>query len=64
MKRRHVHLSNDRETAAKVGARRGKPVILTITSGDMAKAGHSFYLSSNGVWLTDKVAPEFLSEAD
>ena len=28
-KRHHVHLSKDVETARKVGARRGKPVILT-----------------------------------
>lgn len=61
MKRQHVHLSGDRETARRVGARRGKPVILTVASGEMAKAGHSFYLSTNGVWLTDTVAPEFLS---
>lgn len=61
MKRQHVHLSSDRETAQRVGARRGKPVILVIASGAMARAGHRFYLSSNGVWLTDTVAPEFLS---
>ena len=48
--RNHVHLSADIETAKRVGARRGKPVILTIQSNAMHESGHSFYLSANGVW--------------
>jgi putative RNA 2'-phosphotransferase len=59
--RQHVHLSKDVETARIVGARRGKPVILTVGAGDMHLKGHKFYLSANGVWLTDKVPAEFLS---
>ena len=47
-------------TATKVGERRGKPVILTIRAAAMADAGHPFYLSDNGVWLTDAVPPEFI----
>lgn len=58
--RRHVHLSADKTTAAKVGARRGKPVILTIRSGQMHREGYAFYLSANGVWLTDHVPPAYL----
>jgi len=60
-KRHHVHLSKDLETARKVGARRGKPVILTVDAGRMHRDGHSFYLSANGVWLTDAVPPSYLS---
>ena len=52
-KRHHVHLSKDVETARKVGARRGKPVILTADAGRMHKEGHTILLSANGVWLTD-----------
>ena len=59
--RHHVHLSENAETAMKVGARYGKPVILTIQSGEMATAGHSFYVSENRVWLTDEVPPQFIS---
>lgn len=59
--RHHVHLSKDVETARKVGARRGKPIILTIDSGRMHREGHTFYLSANGVWLTDSVPPGYLS---
>jgi putative RNA 2'-phosphotransferase len=58
--RHHVHLSPDLNTATKVGQRRGKPVILTIRAAAMAAAGHPFYLSGNGVWLTDAVPPEFI----
>ncbi|GAA5514628.1 putative RNA 2'-phosphotransferase [Deinococcus carri] len=60
MGRHHVHLSRDEATARKVGARRGQPVILTVQSGQMYRAGHSFYRSDNGVWLTDAVPPEYL----
>jgi putative RNA 2'-phosphotransferase len=60
-KRHHVHLSNDLETATKVGLRRGKPVILTVDAGRMHRDGHRFYLSANGVWLTDAVPPGYLS---
>ncbi len=60
MKRHHVHLSVDIETATKVGARRGKPVILTIRTLEMHQEGHEFFKSENGVWLTDKVPPQFI----
>ncbi len=59
--RQHVHLSRDHATAIKVGQRRGKAVVLAVRSGDMSRAGHVFYLSQNGVWLTDFVPPEFVN---
>lgn len=61
MQRHHVHLSADTETARKVGARRGQPVILTIQAAQMHAAGHVFYRSENGVWLVEHVPPEFLA---
>lgn len=53
--RHHVHLSPDIETARNVGARRGKPVILEVTAGELAAAGEAFLLSGNGVWLIEHV---------
>ncbi|WP_293307946.1 RNA 2'-phosphotransferase [Pedobacter sp. UBA5917] len=61
MSRQHVHLSADKETANKVGGRRGKPVILTINSAAMHRAGYKFYLSANNVWLTDVVPAEYIT---
>lgn len=61
MSRHHVHLSESLETATKVGARKGNPIILTVNSGEMEKAGHLFYKSDNGVWLTDTVPSEFIN---
>lgn len=58
--RQHVHLSADKVTATKVGQRHGKVVILTVRSGDMAREGHEFFLSKNGVWLTDSVPVEYI----
>ena len=60
MQRRHVHLSATVQTATAVGQRHGRPVVLHIRSGDMHRAGHVFYLSANGVWLTDSVPPDFI----
>lgn len=60
MRRHHVHLSPDVETAKTVGARRGKPVVLKIDSARMDRDNHKFFLSDNGVWLVDTVPPEYI----
>lgn len=62
--RQHVHLSADKVTATKVGQRHGKVVILVVRSGAMADAGYEFYLSKNGVWLTDRVLVEYLTQGE
>jgi putative RNA 2'-phosphotransferase len=59
-KRHHVHLSENTDTAKRVGARYGKPVILTIRAGEMASAGYVFFRSDNHVWLTDAVPPQYI----
>ncbi|MER6302188.1 RNA 2'-phosphotransferase [Kitasatospora sp. NPDC001539] len=61
MTRQDVHLSADTGTATRVGARHGRPVVLTVNAAAMAAAGHEFRLSENGVWLTDAVPPQYLS---
>ena len=58
--RHHVHLSADVETARKVGVRHGKLALLEVEAGRMGRVGHVFFRSANGVWLTDRVPPEFL----
>jgi putative RNA 2'-phosphotransferase len=58
--RHHVHLSADAETAHKVGQRHGKPAILTVQTQAMLSAGHAFFLSENGVWLTEHVPVAFI----
>lgn len=55
MTRHHVHLAADEATAAAVGARHGRPVVLRVDARRMHAAGHVFYVSANGVWLTDAV---------
>ncbi|MDB5705136.1 MAG: 2-phosphotransferase [Sphingomonas bacterium] len=60
MRRHHVHLSPDEATATIVGNRRGEAVVLTVRAGAMAAAGRAFFLTGNGVWLTDGVPAEFL----
>lgn len=61
-KRHHVHLSADTDTARSVGQRYGKPIVLKIDSARMQAAGYKFYISANGVWLTEHVPAEYLTE--
>ena len=61
MSRLYVHLSRDEATALKVGKRHGKPVVLKVNAGKMQQDGFRFFLSKNGVWLTDKVPVSYLS---
>ena len=65
MTRQHVHLSDDEETAYKVGRRHCKGndrvAIIVINSNKMYEDGISFNLSKNGVWLTDYINPKYFS---
>ena len=63
-KRQHVHLSHNIETAHKVGKRRGTPIILQVDAKLMYVNGYKFYLSQNGVWLTDHVPNKFIMEKE
>lgn len=58
--RQHVHLSPDETTAILVGQRHGTSVVLKIRAAEMAAAGYQFYLSQNGVWLTESVPVEYI----
>lgn len=59
--RQYVHLSEDLETAKRVGVRHGNLYIFRVLSGDMHNDGFKFFLSDNGVWLTDHVPQKYLS---
>lgn len=58
--RHHVHLSSSVEAATSVGDRRGHAIVLRIRSGEMSSAGARFFLTPNGVWLTDRVDPAYI----
>jgi putative RNA 2'-phosphotransferase len=58
--RLYVHLSSDIETARCVGQRHGHPVVVVVQAGNMHKDGFRFYLSENGVWLTEFVPSEYI----
>ncbi|WP_420333439.1 RNA 2'-phosphotransferase [Roseibium sp.] len=61
MRRHHVHLSDNPDTALKVGKRHGKPVVLLVDAERMVAAGLLFYRTENGVWLTSSVPAGFLA---
>ena len=63
MRRLHVHMTDDKNTAYKVGKRYSKykePIILEIDSASMFTDGYKFYLSENSVWLTDNVPVKYI----
>lgn len=62
MKRHHVHLSDNIDTAKTVGNRHGNPVIIHIDTVSMIDDGIKFYISKNKVWLTDFVAKKYFKE--
>lgn len=59
-KRHHVHLSTNTETAKNVGSRYGKPVLLEVQAMQMHNDSHQFFVSENGVWLTDHVPTKYI----
>lgn len=58
--RQYVHLSRDIQTATKVGARHGLPIVLRVYSKNMFNNGYKFYISQNEVYLTDNVPPKYI----
>ena len=59
-KRLYVHLSTTVEMATKVGERHGDPVVLAIDAKRMSEDGNKFFLSRNGVWLTEFVEAKYI----
>ena len=49
------------QLSLKQRARRGKPIILQVDAGKMHGQGFKFFLSVNGVWLTEAVPAAFLT---
>lgn len=63
MNRQYVHLSSNIDTAHSVGQRHGKVIILNIDAARMHKEGIKFYLSENGVWLTEYIDSKYILKA-
>jgi putative RNA 2'-phosphotransferase len=59
--RHHVHLTENIDTASSVGKRYGKLALLSVNARQMHLDGHLFFLSENGVWLTDSVPTVYIS---
>ena len=62
--RQHVHLSSEFETAVKVGQRHGKPFVFKVLAEQMYNDNFQFFISDNGVWLTDNVPEKYLKLSD
>ncbi|MCS7177745.1 MAG: RNA 2'-phosphotransferase [Anaerolineae bacterium] len=61
MRRQYVHLSTDREAAARVGARHAPhPVVLIVRAREAAEAGILFHRADESTYLAKAIPPEFL----
>lgn len=60
MGRRQVHLSGDADSARRVGARHGLPVVLVVDAAAMAHEGVRLVRAAEGTWLTAAVAPRHI----
>ena len=58
--RLYVHLSQDKETATKVGSRHGEPYVFIIDTKQMYKDGYKFFLSENNIYLTKIIPTKYL----
>lgn len=61
MGRQYVHLSQDAESARKVGQRHGKPAILRIDTKGMIEDHYSFFFAEAGIWLTEQVPVKYIT---
>jgi putative RNA 2'-phosphotransferase len=62
--RQHVHLSSDPETAIQVGQRHGKAFVFNVLAGEMFNDNYEFFISENGVWLTEHVPAKYIQRKD
>lgn len=61
MERQYVHLSLERKTAVRIGARHDeRPIVLTVNASDAHAAGVEFYQADEAVYLAKYVPPAFL----
>lgn len=58
--RLYVHLSTTIDVATKVGERHGEPAVLAIDAKRMHEDEIKFFLSRNGVWLTEFVDAKYI----
>jgi putative RNA 2'-phosphotransferase len=63
MRRQHVHLSVDRDTAYSVGRRKSVAVtVLVIRAAEAHQHGAGFWPGNQMVWLADYIPPAFIGE--
>lgn len=60
MKRQYVHLTDNIDTAVKVGSRHGNPIVYEIDVDGFIQDGGEFWLSANNVWLSKDIPSRYL----
>jgi putative RNA 2'-phosphotransferase len=60
MRRQYVHLTTSPELAVRIGARHGRPRLLTIDSARAHAAGVAFYRANDAFWLALGIPPAYL----
>ena len=59
MERQYVHLSLERKTAVRIGARHDeRPIVLTVNASDAHAAGVEFYQADEAVYLAKYITSQ------
>ena len=59
MSRQYVHMSEDVETATKVGRRKAQDIVI-LAINTQAEPGVLFYCGNDQTWLADRVSPSMI----
>lgn len=59
--RQYVHLSDDINTAIKVGSRHGEPIVYLVDHEKLLLDGYELWVSENNVWLSNDIPAKYLS---
>ena len=60
MRRQYVHLTSDKQLAASVGTRHGKPCLVQVNARAAYSAGVQFYKANFIFWLASSVPHKYL----
>lgn len=63
MSRQYVHLTTKKDVAMRIGARHGRPCVLSVDAATAHRDGITFYKANDAFWLVDALPPGYVTRA-